>query len=127
MQGFSGGEILKGIYLLIWRKVRCYECGGIGHKRSDHREKMKKVEKREKKSELEKEEDRKDIMIKKEMKKKNKKKKEKSDKKKIEKIDVAIETEREIVKGEKRDMEIATEEEIMVEKIDEKRETELRE
>ena len=25
----------------------CYECGGINHKRSDHREKTKEVEKKE--------------------------------------------------------------------------------
>ena len=30
MQGFSGGEILKGRYPLAWQKVRCYECGGLG-------------------------------------------------------------------------------------------------
>ena len=47
MRGFSRGEILKGRYPLAWRKVQCYECGGIGHKRSDHREKTKEVEKKE--------------------------------------------------------------------------------
>ena len=50
----------------------------------------------------------------------------KKDKKKIEKRDIGIETEREIVEGkEKRNIEIATEE-IVVEKIDE-REIKLKE
>jgi len=44
MRGFSRGEILRGRYPLAWQKVLCYECGGLGHKRSDHREKMKKIE-----------------------------------------------------------------------------------
>ena len=32
----------------------CYECGGIDHKRSDHREKTKNVEKKEKDEKIEK-------------------------------------------------------------------------
>ena len=36
MQGFSRGEILKGRYPLVWWKVQCYECGGLGHRRRDH-------------------------------------------------------------------------------------------
>jgi len=49
---------LKGRYPLAWRKMRCYECGGIGHKRSHHREKTekkeleKKLEKDEKKRKI---------------------------------------------------------------------------
>ncbi len=42
MRGFSGGEILKGRYPLVWWKVRCYECGGLGHRKRDHREIDKK-------------------------------------------------------------------------------------
>jgi len=38
MRGFSGGEILKGRYPLVWWKVRCYECGGLGHRRRDYGE-----------------------------------------------------------------------------------------
>ena len=41
IRGFSGGEILKGRYPLAWWKVRCYECGGLGHRKRDHREKEK--------------------------------------------------------------------------------------
>ena len=41
MRGFSGGEILRGRYPLAWQKMLCYKCGGIGYKRSDHREKKK--------------------------------------------------------------------------------------
>ena len=48
MQGFSRGEILRGRYPLAWWKVLCYECGEIGHKRSDYR---KKIEKKEEKIE----------------------------------------------------------------------------
>jgi len=44
MRGFSGGEILKGRYPLVGWKVRCYECGGLGHRRKDHGE-MKKIKK----------------------------------------------------------------------------------
>ena len=121
-RGFSREEILRERYPLAWQKVLCYECGGIGHRRSNYRE--------EKKIETDKKEDRKE---KKEKTKKNKKKK-------IEKIDIAIETEREeiVEKKEKRDVEIVIEREIVIEKrdeeivteiekIDEKRETELRE
>ena len=32
MQGFSGGEILRGRYPLAWQMKLCYEYGGIGHK-----------------------------------------------------------------------------------------------
>ena len=42
MRGFSGGEILKGRYPLVWWKVRCYECGGLGHRKRDHRERKEK-------------------------------------------------------------------------------------
>jgi len=38
MRGFSGGEILKGRYPLAWWKMWCYECGGLGHRKRDHRE-----------------------------------------------------------------------------------------
>ena len=48
MQCFSRGEILRGRYPLAWWKVLCYECGGIGYKRSDYR---KKIEKKEEKIE----------------------------------------------------------------------------
>ena len=37
MQSFSRGEILKGRYPLVWWKVQCYECGGLGHRKRDHR------------------------------------------------------------------------------------------
>ena len=43
LRGFSGGEILKGRYPLVWRQVRCYECGGVGHRKRDHGE-MKKID-----------------------------------------------------------------------------------
>ena len=56
MQGFSRGEILRGRYPLAWWKVLCYECGGIGHKRSDYRKKIeKKIEEKDKR-EIDKEE-----------------------------------------------------------------------
>jgi len=47
MRGFSGGEILKGKYPLVWWKVRCYECGGLGHRKRDHGKigEMKKMKK----------------------------------------------------------------------------------
>ena len=38
---------MKRKYPLVWWKVQCYECRGLGHKRSDHREKTKKIEKKE--------------------------------------------------------------------------------
>ena len=72
MQGFSGGEILKRRYPLAWQKVRCYECGGLGHRKKDHDEM-----KRDKKKDIVKDE----IEIK------------KKDKKKIEKREIGIETE----------------------------------
>ena len=123
MRGFSGGEILRGRYPLVWQKVLCYKCGGIGHKRSDHREKTKKEEKKELEKKSEKEEKKIE-----EIKNKGKTKKVKKDKKKIKKRDIGIETVREeieIIK--KKDVEIVTEKEIVVEKIDEKREIEIRE
>ena len=93
---------MKERYPLAWLGKKCEECGGIDHRRSDHREKKKRIESE----------------------KKEKTKKKKNDKKKIEKIDVAIETEREIVveKREKKDIEILTEE-----IVKDKREIELRE
>ena len=73
MRGFSGGEILKGRYPLVWWKVRCYECGGLGHRRRDHGEiRKEKIEK----DEIEK--------------KKEKKKKKKSEKRKREKREIGI-------------------------------------
>ena len=91
--------MLRGRYPLVWQKVLCYKYGRIGHRKSDHKEKTKKIEK---KQEVEK-----DKIDKKEMKKRDRKKKGKSDKKKIKKINVVIETEREIVieKREKRNSE----------------------
>ena len=52
MRGFSGGEILKGRYPLVWWKVRCYECGGLGHRKSDHREKKEEKNKKIEKDEI---------------------------------------------------------------------------
>ena len=84
----------------------CYECGGIGHRRSNHRKKKidkmaeKRIEKKDKKMEekIEKQETKKD------KKEKKMKKMKKSEKKKIERKDIGVETERvEIVeKKEKR-------------------------
>ena len=126
IRGFSGGEILKGRYPLVWRQVRCYECGGLGYRKRDHRE-IKKM----KRDEIGKDK-KKEITREKIEEKKEKKKKERvqarmpgKDKKKIKRRNIGVETEREIV--EKKDMEIATEEEIVIEKIDERREIELRE
>ena len=121
MQGFSRGEILKGRYPLAWWKVRCYECGGLGHKKKDHGE-MKKMKRDEigedKKKGIVKEKD--EIEIKKKDKKDKKGKKKK--KKKIEKREIGIETEI-VEEKEKRDAEIVTEKEI----VENKREIELRE
>ena len=106
---------MKGRYPLVWWKVQCYECGGLGHRRRDHGE-MKKMKKDK-------------IETKKEDKKKNKKEKKtkKSEKKKIERREIGIETEREeivVEKREKKNVEILTEVEEIVE---DKREIELRE
>ena len=107
---------------LAWWKVWCYECGGLGHRRRDHKEIKtkpkprgqkqerdkigdKKIEKeiaREEKKTEDKEKDKEDkIEIKKEDKKKEKMKKKKSDKKKIE---IGIDTEREEIVKEKEKM-----------------------
>ena len=120
MRGFSGGEILKGRYPLVWWKVRCYECGGLGHRKKDHRE-TKTMKKEKEKIEEDKKKDKKEI--------KNKKNKEKKTKeKKIERREIGIETEREEIVEEKREKkDIATEEDIVIEKINEKKEIELRE
>jgi len=138
MRDFSRGEILKGRYPLVWWKVQCYECGGLGHRKRDHGEmKRNRIEKDKKKNigkekinEIEKKKE--DKKMEKKIEKEETKKKErvqaqtpgKDKKKKIKRRDIGVETEREIV--EKRDMEIAIEEEI-VDKIDEKREIGLRE
>ena len=113
MRGFSGGEILKGRYPLVWQKVRCYECGGLGHRKKDHRE-IKTMKKKKDKIEDKEKEDKKDKTM----------KKAKKDKKKIEKREIGIETQREKI-VEKTDVEISTEEEIV--EIEDKREIELRE
>jgi len=92
MRGFSGGEILKGRYPLVWWKVRCYECGGLGHRRKDHREmkrdrieKDKKIDKKGKigKDEIEDKKKDKDKIEKKEV--------DKRDKKEDKKIEIARE------------------------------------
>ena len=101
MQGFSGGEILKRRYTLVWQKVRCYECGGLGHRKRDHKETKRKKDKiqrdkiREDKKEIAKEKIEKD---------EKKKKKKKSEKKKIEKREIGVETERDKIVEEKREM-----------------------
>jgi len=87
IRGFSGGEILKERYPLVWRKVQYYECRGLGHKRSDYREKTKEVEKKEleKKQEVEKdkiEEDKKKEIVKDKIVKDKIEKETKEDKKK---------------------------------------------
>ena len=38
-RGFSRREILRGRYSLVWQKVWCYKCGGIGQMAKDHLEK----------------------------------------------------------------------------------------
>jgi len=148
MRGFSRGEILKGRYPLVWWKVRCYECGGLGHRKRDHREMKridrkdetkketkedKKIEKetvREEKKTEDKEKDKGDKMeTEKKDKKKDKKEKKmkKSDKKKIERREIGIETDREgiVEEKEKKDVEIATEKETETEEIEDKREREI--
>ena len=78
IQGFFRGEILKGRYPLAWRKVRCYECGGLGHRKKDHREKKKKKIETEKKERDKIEEDKKKEIVKEKIEKdKIKKKKDK--------------------------------------------------
>jgi len=117
MRGFSGGEILKGRYPLVWRKVQCYECGGLGHRRRDHGDKRKdKIEKEKKEIETKKIDKKQEI----EEKSDKKEKKVKKDKKKR---DIGVETEI-VEEKEKRDIEIATEEEEIVK---DKREIELKE
>jgi len=37
-RSFSGGEILRGRYPLVWQKKQCYKCEDLGHKKRDHRE-----------------------------------------------------------------------------------------
>ena len=37
---------MKGRYPLVWRKVRCYECGGLRHRKRDHRE-MKRIDRKD--------------------------------------------------------------------------------
>ena len=98
IRGFSRGEILRGRYPLAWRKVWCHECGGLGYKKRDHREKMKKIEKAEEK-EVEKKSEKEEKKIEEMKKSKEKKKKEKMTKK---------EKKKKIEKREKRDVEIAT-------------------
>ena len=65
MRGFSGGEILKGRYPLAWWKMRCYECGGLGHRKRDHGkiEKRKDKIEKDKKKEIAREEKEKDRKI----------------------------------------------------------------
>ena len=93
-----------------WRKMQCYECGGISHKRGDHREKRKRdkieIDKKEDKKEIAKEKIEKDEIEKKKDKKekKEKMKKRKSEKKKIERKEIGIETEKDKIVEEKREM-----------------------
>ena len=93
---------MKGRYPLAWWKMRCYDCGGVGHRRRDHR-KMKKIDREDKKG-IAREE--KKIGDKKEDKKMEEKKGERvqaqtpgkdKKKKKIKRRDIGVETEREIV------------------------------
>ena len=92
MRGFSGGEILKGRYPLAWWKVRCYECGGLGHRKRDYRE-MKKIDRKDETKKETKEDKKIEKEIVREEKKTEEKEVDKRDKKEDKKIEKKIEKE----------------------------------